>query len=183
MSTEPKNEQPKTITKTLTEIRDALIGMAVIFAAGYGVWAWLDDDRSAAGKEIATTALESAPDPEAQKAAADAAAAVKSQQEAAEAAKRARTAEDEANKKAGLHCLSLWDGSHPEFTRLVEKDLRDPSTFEHIQTLVWPMTPTGRHKVLMRFRAANGFGGMTISKAVGTFGNEDCTDVALEFIE
>ena len=73
----------------------------------------------------------------------------------------------------GFHCLSKWDGSHSKFKDAVKARLRDPKSFEHIETVVSPET-NGFHVIIMTFRAENGFGGMTVEKAIGSFANSDC---------
>ena len=79
------------------------------------------------------------------------------------------------NRRKGFHCLSPWDGSHRRIVKYVEKRLRDPDSFEHIETKIWPLNPKGEHQLMMRYRAKNGFGGMTIGKVVATVKNSDCS--------
>jgi hypothetical protein len=78
-------------------------------------------------------------------------------------------------KQKGFHCLSYYDGSHRSIVKYVEKNLRDPDSFEHIETKIWPVTPKGEHQLMMRYRAKNGFGGMTIGKVVATVKNSNCS--------
>lgn len=80
---------------------------------------------------------------------------------------------DAKDKQAGFHCLSGWDGSHREFVESVKAGLRDPSSFEHIETRVTPNVD-GQHTIFMDYRARNGFGGMNVGRAVGTFDNASC---------
>lgn len=80
------------------------------------------------------------------------------------------TAEDIRN---GFHCLSNWDGSHREFANNLKSQLRDPSSFEHIETRVTP-EKDGEHTIIMKYRAKNGFGGMNVGTAIGTFSNFSC---------
>lgn len=97
------------------------------------------------------------------------------------AKERAEAAKKAEEKERGFHCLSAWDGSHNAFKRAVKEQLRNPKSFEHIETLVSPNV-AGEHKILMKFRAENGFGGMTIGQAVGTYKNSSCdfTVIAIE---
>jgi hypothetical protein len=83
-------------------------------------------------------------------------------------------AETAADRQAGFHCLSGWDGSHREFVEKVKARLRDPGSFEHVETRVTPNNG-GQHAVIMEYRARNGFGGMNVGKAMGTFDHETCT--------
>ncbi|SMH36066.1 hypothetical protein [Maritimibacter sp. HL-12] len=97
-----------------------------------------------------------------------------------EAARKA--AEEAEEKRYGQHCLSPWDGSQTEFVRRVKNRLNDPKSFDHVETRTWPVDPEGRNRLLMTFRAQNAFGGVVLSKAIGTFDNETC-DATVEAIE
>lgn len=89
-----------------------------------------------------------------------------------EAAQAAAKAEE---KKKGFHCLSGWDGSHPQLVETVKSNLRDPDSFEHVETKVTPTAPNGNHILFMKYRARNGFGGMNVNQAGATMKNDDCT--------
>lgn len=99
--------------------------------------------------------------------------------EAAEAAERAEAeaaaaAKEAADRKAGFHCLSRWDGSHLDFVEDVRDSLRDPNSFEHVETRVTPVDDEGRHMLVMTYRARNGFGGMNVGRAVAQVDNATC---------
>ena len=56
--------------------------------------------------------------------------------------------------------FSVWDGAHHSLENLVEMNLRDPNSYDHISTNYFEM---GDHLVVnMKYRARNGFGGMAI---------------------
>ena len=74
----------------------------------------------------------------------------------------------------GFHCLSSWDGSHREFQRDVRNRMREPRSFEHIQTRVTRVNEAGFHTVIMEYRARNGFGGMNVATALGRYRNDTC---------
>lgn len=95
-------------------------------------------------------------------------AVVESQKAAEQAKKKA------ADKKAGFHCLSGWDGSHSGVVRQVKELLRDPNSFEHVSTKITPVNDTGAHTLFMTYRAKNGFGGMTGGVATATVRNAGC---------
>lgn len=78
-----------------------------------------------------------------------------------------------ADKEAGFHCLSGWDGSHREFVAAVKAKLRDPGSFEHDETRVAPVS-NGKHAITMKFGSRNGFGGMNRSIAVGDYDHKTC---------
>lgn len=91
---------------------------------------------------------------------------------AKEEAKAVKAATD---KKAGFHCLNSWDGSHREVVRAVKNQLRDPSSFEHVQTRITPMSESGEHRLTMTYRAKNGFGALTGGLVVATVRNATCS--------
>lgn len=75
----------------------------------------------------------------------------------------------------GFHCLSAWDGSHTGMVREVKAGLRDPDSFEHVDTLITPVqAETGMHGVTMTFRARNGFGGLNLGTAIGEVDPTTC---------
>jgi len=82
-------------------------------------------------------------------------------------------AEAEKRRK-GHHCLSSWDGSHRSVKRYVESNLKDPDSFEHIATSITPVNERGTHTLSMRYRAKNGFGGVTTGLAIATIQNSGC---------
>jgi hypothetical protein len=53
--------------------------------------------------------------------------------------------------------FSLYDGSLPQLERYVKKTMKDPDSYEHIETRHWVM---GDHMVVkMQFSGKNSFGG------------------------
>lgn len=76
-------------------------------------------------------------------------------------------------QRKGFHCLDSWDGAHPEVVELVKGELRDPSSFQHIETRVSPVSDQGLHSFTMEYRAANGFGGMNVGASAGEYVNAD----------
>lgn len=82
--------------------------------------------------------------------------------------------EKKENKSKGFHCLSSWDGSHIGVKKYVQDNMRDPDSFEHIETRITPVNNKGTHHLIMKYRAKNGFGGMTISNAIATIDNDSC---------
>jgi uncharacterized protein (DUF1684 family) len=97
--------------------------------------------------------------------------------EAARIAREQREAEEE--RRSGFHCLSSWDGSHREFRNAVRDRMRDPDSFEHIETRVTPVDEDGMHTIIMQYRARNGFGGMNVGTALGQYRNAGCGFVIL----
>ena len=63
------------------------------------------------------------------------------------AAEAAQTAEQ---KRKGFHCLSAWDGSHAKFKSAIKMQMRESDSFEHIETLVTPVSADGTHQLSMR---------------------------------
>ena len=54
--------------------------------------------------------------------------------------------------------FSPWDGSHPGVTKIIKKDMNDPKSYEHVETVYWDK----RDHVLVKttFRGKNAFGGV-----------------------
>lgn len=92
------------------------------------------------------------------------------QQAAADAAE----AEDAELRRKGFHCLSTWSGAHRGVVAAVKAQLRNPDSFEHIETRITPVSGEGAHQLFMDYRAENGFGGMTISTALAVVQQVDC---------
>ncbi len=90
-----------------------------------------------------------------------------------QAATTAEAANREERRK-GFHCLSDWDGSHRAMQDAVKEHLRNPGSFEHIETAITPLDEKGQHRVTMRYRAENGFGGMNVEQAAGIIDGETC---------
>jgi len=80
-------------------------------------------------------------------------------------------------KRKGFHCLSAWNGSHRGVVKFTKKQLRDPKSFEHDKTLVWPVDVNGNHQLVMQYRAKNGFGGMTSGVVKAEFSNDTCSAI------
>lgn len=85
------------------------------------------------------------------------------------------------DRQKGFHCLSSWDGSHRVVVKYVEERLRDPDSFEHIETRITPVNENGEHMLIMKYRAKNGFGGMSVGAAMATIENSDCSAVITTF--
>lgn len=104
---------------------------------------------------------------------------VKERAAEAEADSRAAAAieseKDAAKRRAGFHCLSAWDGSHRELVNALKTTLRDPDSFEHIETRITPVDDKGAHVLMMNYRARNGFGGMNVGRLAAKVNNSDCS--------
>lgn len=86
-----------------------------------------------------------------------------------------RIARNLAEHPDGQHCLSGFSGEHRDLARLIKTDLREPDSYEHISTTIWPVDADGNHQLLMRYRARNGFGGIGIGDVSATVKNADCS--------
>lgn len=64
------------------------------------------------------------------------------------------------NEEFKESCLSSWDGSCPALERYLKKYLKDPKSYEHIETGFWNMGDYA--VVLTKYRAKNSFGGYNI---------------------
>lgn len=62
--------------------------------------------------------------------------------------------------------FSAWDGSHRALERWIKKNLKDPDSYEHIETRYGDK---GDHLIVnTKYRARNSFGGMTIEQVSAT---------------
>ena len=91
------------------------------------------------------------------------------------AKEKAKLAEKSEEKRKGFHCLSGWDGSNRGVVAALKDNLRDPDSFEHAETRLTPVNKQGEHLLIMKYRAANGFGGMNIGHLMATIQNSDCS--------
>ena len=83
--------------------------------------------------------------------------------------------------RKGFHCLSGWNGAHRTLESWVKEKLRDPDSYNHIETRITPVNEKGEHVLVMKYRAKNGFGGMNVESLVVTVKNESCQ--VLTFLE
>lgn len=104
---------------------------------------------------------------------ADREAAVQAEKEQEAADKQAKADAAAAEKEKGFHCLSAWDGSNRSTETQVKAMMRNPDSFEHIETKIAPVKK-GYHVLLMQYRAQNGFGGMNVATAVANVSNVSC---------
>ena len=79
------------------------------------------------------------------------------------------------DRRKGFHCLSAWDGSLRGLVDSVKKSLRNPDSFQHVETKITPVDDKGYHMLLMEYRAQNGFGGMIVGKVAARVKSEDCS--------
>jgi hypothetical protein len=97
------------------------------------------------------------------------------EQEASDAIANEQASEEASdNRRQGFHCLSPIDGSHPAIVSAVKRGLRDPKSYEHIETQITPLDASGKHQLMMHYRATNGFGGMTDGVVTATVDPATC---------
>lgn len=89
--------------------------------------------------------------------------------------KAAKQAELALEREKGFHCLNKWDGAHDGVKTRTKASLRDPDSFEHIETRVTPRKKDGNHGLIMKYRARNGFGGVNVGEVYANFSNADCS--------
>lgn len=99
-----------------------------------------------------------------------------SEEELAEkSAKRAAEAAEKAEeRRKGFHCLSQSTGRHYDMEWLIKDKLRDPGSFEEVETWISPADNVGKHFVEVEYRARNAFGGMVFGIATGFINTETC---------
>lgn len=91
----------------------------------------------------------------------------------------AKAAAEQADfRRKGFHCLSAWSGHSDSFVDAVKAQMRDPDSFEPIETRIGAVDG-GKHPVVMKYRARNGFGGMNVAEAAGVIDTETCIATVL----
>ena len=76
-------------------------------------------------------------------------------------------------KRKGFHCLSAWDGSNRSLVRTAKNSMKDPKSFEHVETRIAPVV-NGQHIITMTYRGRNGFGGMVVENTSAYVSNATC---------
>lgn len=69
--------------------------------------------------------------------------------------------------KTGEVCSDGPNGAVTAFELNVQRQLKDPDSFEHIGTVITPAKDGYGYDALMRFRSANSFGAKVVGTAVG----------------
>ncbi len=100
--------------------------------------------------------------------------AAKAKREAEEEAAHQQEKAEKAAKEAQFKCLNAWNGEMFTFVRAIKDNLRDPDSFELINSYASPVKSNGLQIIRMEFRARNGFGGMNVESASGLVKNSDC---------
>ncbi|WP_152522618.1 hypothetical protein [Sphingobium ummariense] len=93
---------------------------------------------------------------------------------AAAAEAKELAAGEKRDEARGFHCLSDWDGSNGSLVEQVKENLRNPKSFEHDETRIWPARRTGYHPARMKYRAENGFGGMNVEQVMAAIDHKTC---------
>ena len=83
------------------------------------------------------------------------------------------------DRQAGFHCLNAWDGSQFSVVDYAKARMRDPGSFEHIETRIKPQDSQGNHLVWMSYRGRNGFGGTAVDTIIVKIRNNDCSAVGV----
>ena len=117
----------------------------------------------------------------------------RSEKLAAKAAAKER-AEEERRAK-GFHCLTsghvVGETKSPCLVGLpcfhskvrwyTKKRMRDPDSFKHIETRITSRDQEGNHRLVMTYRAKNGFGGFNIGNVKARIRSADCQATITEF--
>ena len=97
----------------------------------------------------------------------------KKEEQKRQAIAKAEAVKKAAERRKGFHCLSGWDGSHRQTVKLIKKNLKDPKSFEHIETRITPVE-NGSHIVFTKYRAKNSFGGYVVETQPSAISNATC---------
>lgn len=91
------------------------------------------------------------------------------------AAERAAEAKKRLVENADGHLCLNMSGENDSVIDQMKPNLREPDSFEHIRTEIGPVMSNGKHALVMRYRARNGFGGMSIGTVEALVSNLDCS--------
>jgi len=69
-----------------------------------------------------------------------------------------------------------------EHKAVVDRCTRQMGSFEHIETRIAPVSKAGTHRLRMKFRARNGFGGMSVGSVLAVIENDGCRFRVLEVV-
>ena len=97
----------------------------------------------------------------------------------------AREAEYQNSVTNGTVCADGRGGSNLELVDAVKARLRDPDSFEHVQTAIGARNAQGQYPTLMHYRARNGFGGYNVGLAharLALAGRRDCRVVSIAIL-
>lgn len=75
-----------------------------------------------------------------------------------------------------LECGHGWAGQNWAFERAVKENLKDPGSYEHIESKFGVPDAEGNQIATLKYRARNGFGGMEIANAEGVLNVNDCLE-------
>jgi hypothetical protein len=81
--------------------------------------------------------------------------------------------------KDGQMCLD-GSGENQATVDALVPTLREPDSFEHVSTMIGPVNQDGTHKLVMRYRAKNGFGGVSFGTTKAVVSNVDCSSTIVE---
>lgn len=74
-----------------------------------------------------------------------------------------------SGKATAASCFSAWDGAHRTLEDRVEAQLKDPDSYQHVETR-FSGTEENPTRITMTFRAKNSFGGVVTSTATAQGG-------------
>lgn len=76
--------------------------------------------------------------------------------------------------------FSAWDGSNYELVQAVKKQMKDPSSFEHVET---KFTDHGNNiRIMMTYRGKNSFGAVVIQQVTANFDKQTRTISEVTFL-
>lgn len=90
---------------------------------------------------------------------------------------------DELDKSIYEKCFSPVFGTPKALDALVSQQLRDPDSFEAIETRLAVPNARGEMDFITKYRARNGFGGMSMGTVTGTVRLSDCAITSSSFSE
>ncbi len=85
---------------------------------------------------------------------------------------------EEKVEKFKKDCMNSLDGSHRKLKRLVKKNLHDPKSFEHIETVFG--INNDKVKVVLKYRGKNGFGALVVGSVTAFVSLDNCEVLEIE---
>ncbi|MCP5381357.1 MAG: zinc ribbon domain-containing protein [Kordiimonadaceae bacterium] len=95
----------------------------------------------------------------------------------------AEVALEAERRKNGYYCVEGMGGPNMDVYSTVKANLREPDSFEHVKTEMWPDEETGLLILHMRYKGRNGFGGVSIENVEAILYPADCKVISITKID
>lgn len=86
----------------------------------------------------------------------------------------AKVAGQASTSSGSFPCLSAWDGAQPKVKEHVKDKMKDPSSFEHVETRVAATARPDHFAIIMTYRGKNSFGAIETEEFSGVYDVNTC---------